>query len=149
STQLINKSNQFNLTTRRRSVAEVMALTQSPEWVTVTVSLSDRFGDNGLISVVLGHVQQDILEIDTWLMSCRVLKRGVESFLLNYLCDTAQTRGLNYIRGNYIPTAKNDLVRDHYAQLGFQNIEAKPSGHTVWRLSLADHKPLTNFIKRV
>src|SRR5262249_34476262 len=88
STPLINKSNQFNLTTRRRSVAEVMGLMQSPDWVTVTVSLKDRFGDNGLISVVLAQAKQGVLEIDTWLMSCRVLKRGVEAFLLNYLCET-------------------------------------------------------------
>jgi FkbH-like protein len=149
STQLINKSNQFNLTTRRRSVAEVMALTQAPDWVTVTVSLTDRFGDNGLICVVLGHVQQDVLEIDTWLMSCRVLKRGVERFLLNYLSDIAQARGLSCIRGEYIPTAKNDLVRDHYAELGFHNVEAESDGHTIWKLLLADYEPMNNFIKRV
>src|SRR5260370_5412596 len=78
SAQLINKSNQFNLTTRRRSVAEVGALTQAPGWMTMTVSLTDRFGDNGLISVVLGSVQGDVLEIDTWVMSCRVLQRRVD-----------------------------------------------------------------------
>ena len=89
--------------------------------MTVTVSLSDRFGDNGLISVVLGHVQQDVLEIDTWLMSCRVLKRGVERFLLNYLCEEAVARKLKCIRGEYIPTARNELVRNHYAELGFHN----------------------------
>jgi FkbH-like protein len=149
STQLINKSNQFNLTTRRRSVAEIMALTQSPDWLTITVSLSDRFGDNGLISVVLGHVQQDTLDIDTWLMSCRVLKRGVEEFLLNYLCEEAAARKLKRIGGEYIPTARNALVRDHYADLGFRNIETKPGGHTIWQLSIADYEPLSNFIKRV
>jgi FkbH-like protein len=148
SAQLINKSNQFNLTTRRRSVAEVMALTQSPDWITATVSLSDRFGDNGLISVALGHVQQDVLEIDTWLMSCRVLKRGVEHFLLNYLCEEAMSRKVKCLRGQYIPTAKNGLVRNHYADLGFRKIKAKPDGHTVWQLTLADYEPLRNFIKR-
>lgn len=147
STQLINKSNQFNLTTRRRNVAEVMALTQAPDWVTVTVSLCDRFGDNGLISVLLGCVRREVLEIDTWLMSCRVLKRGVEHFLLNYLCELARGRGLSYIRGEYIPTAKNDLVRSHYAELGFRNVDSRPDGHTVWELSLASYKPLSNFIK--
>jgi FkbH-like protein len=148
-TQLINKSNQFNLTTRRRSVAEVMTLTQSPDWVTVTVTLSDRFGDNGLISVVLGHVQQDVLEVDTWLMSCRVLKRGVERFLLNHLCEEAIARKLKCIRGEYIPTARNDLVRNHYAELGFRSVEAKPDGYTVWELPLADYESLSNFIKKV
>ena len=147
STQLINKSNQFNLTTRRRNVAEIMELMKSPDWVSVTVSLSDRFGDNGLISVVLGHVQRDVLEIDTWLMSCRVLKRGVEGFLLNYLCEEATARKLNCIRGEYIPTARNELVRNHYAELGFHKVETKSDGCSVWELSLADYKPLKNFIK--
>ena len=149
STQLINKSNQFNLTTRRRNAAEVMALTKALDWLTVTVSLSDRFGDNGLISVVLACVRSDVLEIDTWLMSCRVLKRGVEAFLLNYLCDTARQRGLSRIRGEYISTAKNELVRNHYAELGFRNIQTEPDGHTIWELSLADYKPLPHFIKQV
>lgn len=147
STQLINKSNQFNLTTRRRNMAEVLALTEAPDWITVTVSLADRFGDNGLISVVLACVRSDVLEIDTWLMSCRVLKRGVERFLLNYLCELARERGLCFARGEYIPTAKNDLVRDHYAELGFQNIGTKPGGTTIWQLSLAQYKSLSNFIK--
>ena len=149
STQLINKSNQFNLTTKRRNMAEVLALTEAPDWITVTVSLADRFGDNGLISVVLACVRSDALEIDTWLMSCRVLKRGVERFLLNYLCDLARERGLGHIRGEYIPTAKNDLVRNHYAELGFDNIETKPDGTTLWELSLSDYELLPNFIKRV
>jgi FkbH-like protein len=149
SAQLINKSNQFNLTTRRRSVAEVMALTQSVDWVTVTVSLSDRFGDNGLISVVLGHVQQDSLEIDTWLMSCRVLKRGVEQFLMDHLCEEALVRKLKYIRGEYIPTAKNDLVRNHYPDLGFHNIETRPNGYTLWQLPVVEYKSLSNFIRKV
>lgn len=149
STQLINKSNQFNLTTRRRNVAEVKALTEDPDWMTTTVSLTDRFGDNGLISVVLAKAHGDTLDLDTWLMSCRVLKRGVERFLLNHLCELATARGLKMLRGEYIPTAKNDLVRNHYADLGFENVETKPDGHTVWQLSLADYQPQINYIKKV
>src|SRR5262249_19719528 len=148
STQLINKSNQFNLTTRRRSTAEVIALAESPEWLTATVSLSDRLGDNGLISVLLGHIERDTLEIDTWVMSCRVLKRGVERLLLNHLYEEALDRRLKYIRGSYIPTAKNGLVRDHYAELGFHNVEGRSDGINAWELSVADYKPLTNFIKK-
>jgi FkbH-like protein len=149
STQLINKSNQFNLTTRRRNVAEIQALSQSPDWTTTTVTLTDRFGENGLISVVLARAQQDELEIDTWVMSCRVLKRGLERFLLNHLCDEASKRGLRYITGQYIPTARNGLVRDHFAELGFECIEKKSDGHSLWRLSLANREPLSNFIKKV
>jgi FkbH-like protein len=117
--------------------------------MTATVSLTDRFGDNGLISVMLGRVHGDLLEIDTWLMSCRVLKRGVERFLLNYLCELARERGLSHIKGEYIPTSKNDLVRNHYAELGFRNVETDPDGRTVWDLAVTDYRPLSNFIKRI
>ena len=115
--------------------------------VTVTVSLADRFGDNGLISVVLACVRGDALEVDTWVMSCRVLKRGVERFLLNFLCKLAGDRDLGYIRGEYVPTTKNGLVRDHYAELGFANSQIEPTGRTVWQLSLCDFAPLSNFIE--
>jgi len=149
STQLINKSNQFNLTTRRRSVSEVMELIDAPDWVTVTASLTDRFGENGLVTVLLAHVRQDRLEIDTWLMSCRVLKRGLERLMLNYLCDLAQTRGLDHIQGEYIPTSKNELVRNHYAELGFRKTKTEANGHTTWDLPVSNYKALSNFIKRI
>jgi FkbH-like protein len=134
--QLINKSNQFNLTTRRRSAAEVSAIVANPEWITRTVSLTDRFGDNGLISVLLAKVDGDALRIDTWLMSCRVLKRGVETLLNNNVCRWAIQHGLKRICGEYIPTAKNDLVRGHYAGLGYA-CTAESGGHTQWELSLS------------
>ena len=110
--QLINKSNQFNLTTRRRTTAEVAALLADPEWFTCTISLRDRFGDNGLISVLLARREDDALAIDTWLMSCRVLKRGVEALLHNYLCSWARRQGIGRIVGEYLPTAKNGLVKE-------------------------------------
>ncbi len=134
--QLINKSNQFNLTTRRRTAAEVMALAVDPEWFTCTVSLRDRFGDNGLISVLLAKREADSLVIDTWLMSCRVLKRGVERLLHNYLCRWARRHGLHRIRGEYLATVKNGLVKDHYAGLGFSRVDDSP-GRTVWEFVIA------------
>jgi FkbH-like protein len=137
SAQLINKSNQFNLTTQRRSAAEVLALMGDSEWLTRTVSLVDRFGDNGLISVLLAKVEGDALVIDTWLMSCRVLKRGVESLLNNNICRWAAERGLRRICGEYIATAKNDLVREHYAGLGYAKIADDGNGHTRWEMQLA------------
>jgi FkbH-like protein len=150
STQLINKSNQFNLTTRRRSAADILTIASDPAWLTRTVSLQDRFGDNGLISVLLAKVENDILVIDTWLMSCRVLKRGVEMMLHNHLCRWAASRGLSGIRGEYIPTPKNDLVREHYATLGFARLpEAEgENGRALWRFPLADGwQPHTTFIE--
>src|SRR5262249_42497134 len=109
SVQLIHRSNQFNLTTRRHSAAEVQAMLESDCWLTRTVSLRDRFGDNGLISVLLAKISDGALAIDTWLMSCRVLKRGVEQFLLGHLIGIAKDRSIATIRGEYIPTAKNGL----------------------------------------
>jgi FkbH-like protein len=142
SAQLINKSNQFNLTTRRRSAAEVSALMADPQWLTRTVSLADRFGDNGLISVLLAKVEDDSLVIDTWLMSCRVLKRGVESLLNNNICRWAAEHGMRRICGEYIATAKNDLVREHYAGLGYVKISDDGNGQTSWEMALgADWQP--------
>lgn len=138
STQLINKSNQFNLTTRRRSAAEVLALTKDSQWVTRTVSLKDRLGDNGLISVVLAKCDRGELIIDTWLMSCRVLKRGVECALLNHLIEFAKTRKLNKVVGQFIPTAKNMIVKDHYQDLGFALTQTEVDGETWWRLPVDD-----------
>ncbi len=148
SVQLIHRSNQFNLTTRRHSVAEMSRILEDPDWITRTISLADRFGDNGLISVLLACVRGNALEIDTWLMSCRVLKRGVEQFLLNHLCSLARERGLSVLRGEYIPTPKNALVREHYTGLGFTKIGESADGTTRWELPLTPAwKPLTAFIQ--
>ena len=144
--QLIARSNQFNLTTRRHSPAEVIRMARDPQWITRAVSLKDRFGDNGLISVLLARIDGQNLLIDTWLMSCRVLKRGVEPFLLNNICDAAREHNLDAILGDYIPTPKNALVRDHYASLGFELLSTTADGQTSWRLTLASAAPIPTFI---
>jgi FkbH-like protein len=150
SVQLIHRSNQFNLTTRRRTAAEVLAITADPAWLTLTVSLADRFGDNGLISVLLARTAEEALEIDTWLMSCRVLKRGVERFLLERICREALARGLRTVRGEYLPTSKNALVRRHYADLGFTQIAGSEEGPTRWELALSgDEIPSTTHITEI
>jgi FkbH-like protein len=136
--QLINRSNQFNLTTRRYSNADVLDLMADPSWVTRTISLRDRFGDSGLISVLLAKVESDTLVIDTWLMSCRVLKRGIERLLLNSVVADAIERRLKRVIGEYIPTPKNELVREHYRTLGFKQIEGETPGHTYWELCVND-----------
>jgi FkbH-like protein len=147
--QLIARSNQFNLTTRRYSNGEVQAIAEDPDWLTGTVSLFDRFGNNGLISVLLAKVQHDVLLIDTWLMSCRVLKRGVEDFLLANLVKTARSRGLRVIRGEFIPTTKNDLVRQHYGRLGFSLISEDFDGHTYWELAVESWTGRNCFIQEI
>ena len=134
SVQLIHRSNQFNLTTRRHSNADMQSILNNASWLTRSVSLRDRFGDNGLISVLLAKIEGNELWIDTWLMSCRVLKRGVEQALLSHLVSASKERGLSAIRGEYIPSAKNGLVRDHYATLGFRPVDSDDSGRTTWIL---------------
>ncbi len=134
--QLINKSNQFNLTTRRRTEAEVQALIGSSEHVCFSVRLRDRFGDHGLISIVIGRVEGEALEIDTWLMSCRVLRRQVEEFVLNELALRACGRGCKRLVGVYLRTAKNDMVREFYPRMGFQARSVTPErGEYVLELS--------------
>jgi FkbH-like protein len=117
--QLINKSNQFNVTTRRRTESEVRAVIEDSAYIGFTVRLADRFGDHGLISVVICRIDGSVMEIDTWLMSCRVLKRQVEDEVLKEILRLAHERDCRVIRGRYNPTPKNDMVRDLYPRMGF------------------------------
>lgn len=134
--QLIAKSNQFNLTTRRYSVAEVAALEADPSVFTLQVRLSDRFGDNGMISVLIARaVAADTWDIDTWLMSCRVLGRRVEEMVLGELSAHARAAGAAWLTGTYRPTGRNALVAEHYAKLGFDLIASDEDGTTHWRRS--------------
>ena len=133
--QLINKSNQFNLTTRRYTEAQVAALEADPAKVTIQVRLTDRFGDNGMISVVI--VDAGTWKIDTWLMSCRVLGRRMEEVVLDQVVRAARAGGATALTGRYIPSVKNKMVADHYPRLGFALVDGEPGGETVWRLDLA------------
>jgi len=118
--QLINKSNQFNVTTRRRTELEIRTLMANPACRGFTVRLSDRFGDHGLISVVICLIEGQHMEIDTWLMSCRVLKRQVEEEVVNEIVRIARESGCDRITGRYIRTAKNGMVSDLYPRMGFR-----------------------------
>jgi len=118
-TQLINKSNQFNLTTRRRTEAQVQAVIADPACFHFSVRLRDRFGDYGLIAVLIAKITGTEADIDTLIMSCRVLKRQVEEEVLNQIVRLARRFKCTAIKGVYVPTAKNGLVRDHYPELGF------------------------------
>ena len=121
--QLINKSNQFNLTTRRRTEVDVQSLITSREHLNFTVRLSDRFGDHGLIAIVITQIAGEDLVVDTWLMSCRVLKRQVEELTLNQIVQLANSTGCRRVVGVYKPTAKNGMVRDLYPRMGFAPLE--------------------------
>ena len=119
--QLSQRSNQFNLRTVRYSEADIAQLVASPKHHTLAFDLNDKFGPHGLIAVVVLEEKEDnSLFIDTWFMSCRVLKRGMEDYMLGQLVELARTLGKDKLRGEYLPTAKNAMVKDHYKGLGFE-----------------------------
>lgn len=140
--QLTNKSNQFNLTTRRCTAAELEQLAADPRYVTLFGRLEDRFGSNGVVSVLFGHEQDDLktgekgFYIDLWLMSCRVLKRDLELAMLDELVFRCLKRGVQALYGEYLPTAKNRMVKDLYEQQGFEKICEDEGGRTRWRLAI-------------
>ena len=142
-TQLINKTNQFNLTTQRMTRSEVEDLANSDTNLTAYMRLTDTFGDNGLISVVAGSVEDDTLTIDLWLMSCRVFKRGAEFAMANYIMQQAAGRGIARIKGIYRPTAKNGLVEDLYSDLKFEKSGTDEDGGVIWSRVLDGFEPFS------
>jgi FkbH-like protein len=140
--QLSQRSNQFNLRTVRYTDSEIEKLALAKDFFTFAFTLEDKFGDNGLICVVILKIENiDALFIDSWFMSCRVLKRGMENFVLNTLADFTKENGFTYIKGEYIPTAKNDMVKDHYLNLGFEK------QNEIWVLKLDNYQQRKNYIK--
>ena len=146
--QLTNKTNQFNLTTKRFTRAEIEQIANDSRYVTLYGRLTDKFGDNGLISVVIGEICGDELHIRLWLMSCRVLKRGMENVMLNVLVKRATQVGCKKILGYYFQTKKNHMVANMYEQFGFQKI-SQNEHDTVWLLQVSDFVTQKNFIKIV
>lgn len=130
--QLTNKSNQFNLTTKRYSQTEIEEAASDPTQITLYGKLEDKFGDNGVVSVVIGKRQEDTLHIDLWLMSCRVLKRDMEYAMMDELVKKCRQAGITKIIGYYYPTAKNGMVKEFYSLQGFIKISEDESGNTVW-----------------
>jgi FkbH-like protein len=137
--QLINKSNQFNLTTRRYSESDIEAFENDPAKYCLQIRLADRFGDNGMISVVIFDIAPQEWSCDTWLMSCRVLGRRVEELVLATVAQAAKSAGARRLTGIYIPTKKNMLVTDHFAKLGFTKMSDLPDGGTSWTLDLENY----------
>ena len=135
--QLTNKSNQFNLTTRRCSEAELTQIAGDPEYITLYGRLTDRFGDNGVVSVVFGHKAADVFHIDLWLMSCRVLKRDMECAMLDQLVSRCKSENIGALKGYYYPTKKNKMVSDFYGRMGFVKVSEDDEGNTVWDLDIS------------
>jgi FkbH-like protein len=136
--QLINKSNQFNLTARRYTEAEIAARVTDRATLTLQVRLMDQFGDNGMISAVIAIPESEDWVLETWVMSCRVLGREVEQAVLNQIAAEARAHGIRRLIGVYRPTERNGLVREHYAKLGFVRLAAE--GEDRWTLDLAQFR---------
>jgi FkbH-like protein len=118
--QLTQRSNQFNLRTIRYSEEEIAKISEAHDYITFTFTLEDKFGQHGLICIIILKIQDnDSVFIDSWIMSCRVLKRGMENFTLNYLVEFLKVKGYKHIIGEYLPTKKNGIVQNHYQELGF------------------------------
>ena len=134
--QLSQRSNQFNLRTVRYTEADITALAEDPNVIDLSFTLEDKFGDNGLIAVIIMKRQDaETLFVDTWLMSCRVLKRGMENFTLNTMVERARKAGYQRIIGEYLPTTKNKMVEQHYTDLGFQPLAHTSTAQYVLNIS--------------
>lgn len=147
--QLSNKSNQFNLTTKRCSLADIQNFTADPAYVTLYGKLIDKFGDNGVVAVTFGHAEGETLHIDLWLMSCRVLKRDMEKAMLDKLVERCKDKGVKEIRGYYYPTPKNNMVREFYAEMGFDKVSEDEEGNSEWVMQIEGYEPMNEVIKVV
>ena len=137
--QLSNKSNQFNLTTHRYTINEIETIAEDDNYISLYGKLIDKFGDNGLVSVVIGHIDNNSLHIDLWIMSCRVLKRDMEFAMMDCLVDKCKKNNINEIIGYYYPTAKNNMVKDFYKIQGFEKVDEDLNGNTKWLFKIDDN----------
>lgn len=150
--QLTNKSNQFNLTTKRCSQADIEGFAENPDYITLYGKLNDKFGDNGVVSVVFGHnddKETNLFHIDLWLMSCRVLKRDMEFAMMDELVRKCADRGIERLIGYYYPTAKNGMVKDFYKMQGFTKLKEDAEGNTEWEFVIPKQYEKKNKVIRV
>jgi FkbH-like protein len=136
--QLINKTNQFNLTSKRCSREDVVGWSLDPEKITIFARLADKFGDNGLTSVVIANIKGVVATVDLWLMSCRVIKRGLEFAMMEVLLRECNDRGLIELRATYKKSQKNIMVQNLLKDLGFSLQLKHEVGDTDWRLLISD-----------
>jgi FkbH-like protein len=150
-TQLINKTNQFNTTTRRYSAEEIATRASAPEYITLQFRLCDRYGDNGLVStMILGpnDGEESTYRLESWVMSCRVFGRELEFEAMNIAVEVAQKRNARVLLADYMPTPKNGMIKDLYAKLGFSPIGNGGNGQTHWRLDLTQFSPRQTWISK-
>ena len=145
-TQLTNKSNQFNLTTKRYTQNEIEAAAQDDSRITLCGRLEDKFGSYGIVSVMIGKIDNDIMDVELWLMSCRVLRRGMEYAMMDNLIKKAREKGVKIIRGHYCKTAKNNMVKELYGEMGFDKVSENEYGDSKWTTETAKQHKLNYFI---
>lgn len=146
-TQLTNKSNQFNLTTRRYNEDEIQKVSTSPDHICICGRLLDKFGDNGIVSVVIGRCRNRELDIELWLMSCRVLKRDMELAMLDELVRRAKDKSITRINGFYYKTHKNSMVAELYSSFGFTLDKKLDNGDSEWHLDIEGYENKNKVIK--
>lgn len=146
--QLSNKSNQFNLTTRRYTQSDIEQFAANDHYITRYGKLEDKFGDNGVVSVVLGRkdMAEKTLHLELWLMSCRVLKRDMEFAMMDSVVEACKECGITKILGYYYPTAKNAMVREFYALQGFTKIAEDVEGNTTWQFEIPENYEKKNTV---
>jgi len=151
-TQLINKTNQFNTTGRRYSAAEVARLAADPDSIMLQFRLADRLGDSGLVSVMIlrsSAADATELDIDTWVMSCRVFGRQLEDEAMNIAVEQARARGSHALSARFVPSGRNGVIGDLFRNLGFESITGTgAAGEQRWRLPVARYEPRQTFIRR-
>lgn len=147
--QLTNKSNQFNLTTLRLTQAEIEEMMNSPKYVTLYGKLEDKFGDNGVVSLVIGEIENKTMHIRLWLMSCRVLKRNMEHAMLDALMQKAKELGMEEVCAYYYKTAKNAMVTNFYEDMGFDHVEVKENGDKTYRFDKIEEYMRKNHVINV
>ncbi len=147
-TALANKTNQFNLTTRRYTGDEITERAKSENFVTLYSRLTDKFGDNGIVTEIICEVNDNVADIELWIMSCRVFKRELEYAMFDVLVETLKQLSVEKITASYIPTAKNSIVKDFYSTLGFVKTEELQNGETTWLFNIPkEYENKTNSIE--
>ena len=139
--QLTNKTNQFNLTTLRCSEDDIRRMQDDPMHICLCARLIDKFADNGIVTVFAGEIKEQTLHIKLWLMSCRVLKRSMEDFIMNEVVNMAKDKDIKKIVGYYYPTPKNGIVKDFYKDMGFGLVKSNKDGSSVWEVEVSSCEP--------
>ena len=124
-------------------------IANNPEYINLYGRLEDKFGDNGVVSVVIGHKSGSEINIELWLMSCRVLKRDMEFAMMDEFVKICKSHGIKKIIGNYYPTAKNSMVKNFYELHGFKKISEDENGNATWEISVSDYESKNTVIKLI